>query len=155
MADVKALVSAWTGTEPSAEQWRREHTRLEAAARARVEEYRQRAVRIVVEADAAQRNAARFRLIEELGRMLICFAPDTDDLNGKFHRLATEATPTADRLQKIFQRLQGYPTWEPHHITELREFRDGLAGAQVRTRLTGRELDAALDDPRWLFAAST
>ena len=155
MADVKTLVSAWTGTEPSAEQWRREHTRLEAAARARVEEYRQRAVRIVVEADAAQRNAARFRLIEELGRMLICFAPDTDDLNGKFHRLATEATPTADRLQKIFQRLQGYPTWEPHHITELREFRDGLEGAQVRTRLTGRELDAALDDSRWLFAAST
>jgi hypothetical protein len=89
-----------------------------------------------------------------LGRMLMCCAPDSEELNNKFHRLATETTPTAHRLQRVFHQLGGYPEWAPHHIAELREFKNTLAGAQIRTRLTGRELDAALDDPRWIFDSS-
>ena len=85
----------------------------------------------------------------ELGRLLICFEPDTDDLNGKFHRLAGEQTPTAHRLQNVFGRLGGYPDWEGHHIADLREFRANLGPRQVKTRLTRRELEAALADPRW------
>jgi len=97
----------------------------------------------------AQHKAASHRLIEELGRLLICIEPDTDDLNGKFHRLASEQTPTAHRLQNVFQRLGGYPNWEAQHVADLRGFRDDLAPSQIKTRLTGRELDAALADPRW------
>jgi hypothetical protein len=73
--------------------------------------------------------------------------------NGKFHRLATEQTPTATRFQGVFKRLGQYPNWDAHHIAALRDFRDTLGSAQVKTRLTGRELDAALDDPRWAFRA--
>jgi hypothetical protein len=98
---------------------------------------------------AAQIEAARLRLVDELGRLLICFEPDTDYLNGKFHRLAGEQTPTAHRLQNVFGRLGGYPDWDRHHIADLREFRANLGPSQVKTRLTGRELDAALADPRW------
>lgn len=89
------------------------------------------------------------RLIEELGRFLICFPPDIDDLNGKFHRLASEATPTADRLKSVYKRLGAYPDWNPGHLTDSRAFRNDLSPAQTKTRLTGRELDAALADPRW------
>ena len=97
-----------------------------------------------------QRQAARLRVIEELGRLLICFPPDTDDQNGKFHRLASEPTPTAERLKVVFNRLGGtYPDWDLDHLAELRAFRNSLTPAQVRTRLTGRELEAALMDPRW------
>ena len=100
-----------------------------------------------------QMGAARLRLIEELGRMLICFEPDTDDLNGKLYRLASQNTPTATRLRRVMERLGGYPDWELRHIVALREFRETLNGHQAQTRLTGRELDAALDDPRWVFDA--
>jgi hypothetical protein len=101
----------------------------------------------------AQVEAARLRLIEELGRMLICFEPDTDDLNGKFHRLSNERSPTADRLKTVFARLGNYPEWDAFHLADLRKYRAELTPAQVKTRLTGRELDAALSDPRWAMMA--
>ncbi|MGH7122113.1 MAG: hypothetical protein ACREFP_24485, partial [Acetobacteraceae bacterium] len=84
-----------------------------------------------------------------LGRLLICFPPDTDDLNGKFHRLASEATPTAGRLKSVYNRLGAYPDWNPDHLAELRAFRNDLSPPQEKTQLTGRALDAALADPRW------
>ena len=96
-----------------------------------------------------QREAARLRLIEELGRILICFEPDLEDLNGKLYRLMSEHTATADRLKLAYSRLGGYPEWEPFQIQQLRAFRATLPVNQVRARLTGRELDAALADPRW------
>jgi hypothetical protein len=96
-----------------------------------------------------QREAARLRLIEELGRLLVCNASDFEELNSKFHRLASGNTPTADRLKAVYGRLGGYPDWPPNHMAELRAFRDELSPAQIKTRLTGREIDAALLDPRW------
>jgi hypothetical protein len=96
-----------------------------------------------------RREAARLRLIEELGRLLVCSPPDTDHLNGKFHRLASEATPTAERLRIVFNRLGAHPEWGADHLAGLRAFRNDLSSAQTRARLTGRELDAALADPRW------
>jgi hypothetical protein len=94
-------------------------------------------------------KAARLRVTQELGRLLVCFPPDTDDLDGKFHRLASEATPTAERLKIVFDRLGAYPDWDTEHLADLRGFRDALSPAQIKTRLTGRELEAALADPRW------
>jgi hypothetical protein len=61
---------------------------------------------------AAQIEAARLRLVEELGRTLVCFPPNTEDMNSKFHRLATERNPTAERLRKVFARLGAYPEWD-------------------------------------------
>jgi hypothetical protein len=49
--------------------------------------------------------------MEELSRLLVCSPPDSDDLNGKFHRLASEVTPTAGRLKIVFDRLGAYPDW--------------------------------------------
>ena len=104
---------------------------------------------------AVCRKGAIWRgLIEELGRTLICFEPDTDDLNGKFHRLASEKSPTADRLQHVFAHLEFYPVWDEFRIADLREYRATLTATQVKTRLTGRELDAALHDPRWVMRQS-
>jgi hypothetical protein len=36
-------------------------------------------------------------------------------------------------------------------LQALRSFRNNMTANQIKTRLTGRELDAALDDPRWAF----
>jgi hypothetical protein len=151
LADLAALIAAWDGREPPAGAWNAANTLLESQARTAVAALRARAASMQSAAAEQQVSAARLRLIEELGRMLTCFEPDTDDLNGKFHRLASEQTPTATRLQRVFHRLGQYPDWDVHHIAALRDFRDDLASPQVKTRLTGRELDAALDDPRWAF----
>jgi hypothetical protein len=147
-ADLKRLVAEWDGTEPPIEAWNAARIVLEDRARTAVEQSTMRAKRINAGERAQQREAARLRLIEELGRFLVCFPPDTDDLNGKFHRLASEATPTAERLKIVYSRLGAYPDWDEDHLAELRAFRSTLASSQIRSRLAGRELDAALADPR-------
>ena len=147
--ELQALISSWDGQEPSTGIWQTARVQLLSESRQRVVELSTRCAAITEKSRASQVEAARLRLIEELGRTLICFEPDIDDLNGKFHRLASEKTPTAERLQNVFRRLRGYPHWSDAHITELREFRDALSTNQIKTRLTGRELDAAMTDPRW------
>ncbi len=46
-------------------------------------------------------------------------------------------------------RIGGYPEWDAWRLRDLREFRATLSVNQVKARLTGRELEAALSDPRW------
>jgi hypothetical protein len=148
-ADVKMLVAEWDGKEPPVDAWNSTRLDLQNEARAVVEQAAARAKATNEREKQQQREAARFRLIEELGRFLVCYAPDTDDLNGKFHRLASEATPTATRLKAVFNRLASYPDWDAEHLADLRSFRNSMSPSQITARLTGRELDAALADPRW------
>jgi Helicase conserved C-terminal domain len=152
--ELKSLVAEWDGTEPPLTTWNNTRLGLERRAAATVQEMRERASKVEVEMRQQQLEAARLRLIDELGRMLICYEPNTDDLNGKLYRLASEPTPTATRLRRVLERLEGYPDWAVQQIAALREFRARLNGFQLKARLTGRELDAALDDPRWAFAAA-
>ncbi len=92
-----------------------------------------------------QEEAARSRLVEELGRMLIRLS-ERQILPPRFPGDADidAATPRSGSPQRL-SRLAS-----PLHI-ELRQFRELLSGSRVKTRLTGRELDAALDDPRRQF----
>lgn len=146
---VKALVAAWDGSDPPADAWTAAQRALEAQAREIVQERATRATAAVAQARQAQLAAARFRLVEELGRTLVCFDPETDDLNGKLYRLASDTSPTAHRLRRVLHRLGDYPEWAERHLADLRAYRDNVGAAQLAARRTGRELDAALDDPRW------
>ncbi|MTW18313.1 hypothetical protein GJ689_19105 [Rhodoplanes serenus] len=148
-ADLKTLVLSWDGRECPTGAWQAARIQLRREAQETISAMRERFATEAATMAAAQRDAARLRLVDELGRLLICFEPDIDDLNGKFHRLASEQTPTAYRLQTVFGRLGAYPEWEEHQIADLRDFRSGLGPNQIKTRLTGRELDAAIADPRW------
>lgn len=152
LTEMKTLIAGWDGSEPSATEWNAARISLEDRAAGVVQEMQQRATKVVAEMRQQQLEAARVRLTEELGRLLICSEPDTDDFNGKFYRLASQTTPTATRLKRVMAHLGGYPEWHVSQIVALREFRETLNGSQVKARLTGRELDAALDDPRWAFS---
>jgi hypothetical protein len=154
-ADLKSLVAEWDGTEPPLTTWNNVRLDLEHRAAAILQDRRERESRVEAEMRQQQIEAARLRLIDELGRMLICYEPTTDDLNGKLYRLASELTPTATRLRRVLERLGGYPDWAVRQSAELRDFRARLNGFQLKARLTGRELDAALDDPRWSFAKAS
>ena len=155
LANLRSLTAKWDGTEPSAVDWNVARITLEGRAAVLVEDLRQVAYGIVSRMRREQLTAARLRLVEELGRLLVCSEPDTDDFNGKFYRLASQSTPTAMRLKRVMACLGGYPEWTLPHIAALREFRETLGSAQVKARLTGREMDAALEDPRWGFAEQT
>jgi hypothetical protein len=149
-ADLRARIDDWDGTPPSAAAWHEAYEALSERGRALVARAAKEARDERSNVIARQHEAARLRLVEELGRLLVCFQPDTPDLNTKLYRLAMENTPTAGRLRQVIARLGGsYPNWHDHDIRDLRAFRDGLSANQMKTRLTGRELDAALADPRW------
>jgi hypothetical protein len=147
--ELQALVASWDGLESPLGAWQTSRMKLLASARANVIAASRRQAEAEAASRAAQVEAARLRLIEELGRTLICFEPDTDDLNEKLHRLTTERTATAERLQTVYTRLAGYPDWDEFQLRDLRDYRALLTTNQVKTRLTGRELEAALADPRW------
>ena len=148
-SELRHLVAAWDGAAPMLDVW------LSAERSVRAESQRQLEIMIEL-ADARvdtiraqQISAAKLRLQEELGRFLICAEPDTDDLNGKLHRMTQDRTATAERLRRVFNRLGEYPDWSVEKLQALRRFRDDMSTNQIKTRLTGRELDAAMDDPRW------
>lgn len=145
------LVDEWDGQEPSFGAWQSARSKLAADAKEEAERLSFTAANAEAAARAAQIEAARLRLIDELGRTLICFPPDAEDMNAKFHRLATERSLTAERLQKVFARLGAYPDWDEFRMEELHNYRAALGPSQVKTRLTGSEVDAALVDPRWAF----
>jgi hypothetical protein len=148
-ADVRRVVAEWDGNEPTPEAWNAARIALEARAREAVEQLHECAEGVIKRERKQQREAARLRLIEEPGRLLMCFPPAINDMNSKFYRLMSETTPTADRLKSVYNRLEGYPDWGVGHLAELRVFRNDLSPAQEKSQLTGRALDAALADPRW------
>jgi hypothetical protein len=151
-AELCELVDSWDGKDPPFGVWQAAQSQLATETRKEAERLSAAATKVEDTGRTAQIVAARLRLIEELGRTLICFPPDAEDMNAKLHRLATERTPTAERLRKVFSRLGAYPEWDDFKMEELREYRSMLSATQAKTRLTGSELDAALADPRWAFA---
>jgi superfamily II DNA or RNA helicase len=148
-AELRELVTAWNGASPALDDWLSAQRIVRAEARQEVEDMMNRATLRVATIRAQQIEAAKLRLQEELGRFLICAEPDTDDLNGKLHGMTLDGTATAARLRRVFHRLGGYPDWSLPTLQALRSFRDNMTANQIKSRLTGRELDAALDDPRW------
>lgn len=98
---------------------------------------------------ANQLNAARLRLIRELGKYLVCLGASTDELNDTLYKQMSRDIGSARRLQKCIDMLDGYPEWHLELRSELERFAESLAEGQRQARLLGSELDAALDDPRW------
>jgi hypothetical protein len=150
-AELHQLAMAWNGVSPPVDVWLSAERTVRAEARQQLEDMAKLAHARVSTIRVQQIAAAKFRLQEELGRFLICVEPDTDDLNGKLHRMTQDSNMTADRLQRVFHRLGGYPDWPVAKLQGLRKWRDDMSANQIKTRLTGRELDAAMDDPRWAF----
>lgn len=54
------------------------------------------------------------------------------------------------RLRRVYERLGGYPEWSPELCKELEEFASTLTENVRSARVMGSEIDAALQDPRWL-----
>ncbi|MFH0872556.1 MAG: hypothetical protein V1878_08750 [bacterium] len=98
--------------------------------------------------------AARLRLQSELGRYLVCLGEGTEDMNGLLHRQMTRDIASAHRLRQALDKLGGYPEWSSGLVQDLENFFSHLTENQRKARLLGKELDAALADPRWMAGAA-
>ena len=149
-ADLAALVKEWDGTYPDPEQWRGAHDTATRQAAAEVRRLANLAAQREAEGLRRQLDACRQRLLKELGRYLVCIEGSAADLNGVFHRQMSRDIAGARRLQLCRDRLGGYPEWDEQIRRELDSFSAELTEGRRAGRLLGSELDAALEDPRWL-----
>jgi superfamily II DNA or RNA helicase len=142
----------WDGTTPPPAQWAEAEGSAREEGRAVVESLKSNAARREAAALERQVAAARLRLQKELGRYLVCLGESTTNLNAAFHRQITRDTAGSGRLKRCHERLGGYPEWPEDLRAELDEFISGLPENRRTARLLGSELDAALEDPRWVAA---
>jgi hypothetical protein len=149
LEELKHKVAAWDGNYPDAELWQRAGKKANQAAKKYVRAMAVHASGCQEKGMRRQVGAARLRLMRELGRMLMCLEGSEVDLNQALQAQISRETATAFRLKQCLERLGGYPDWTPELRRDLKEFFDGLHENQRKARCLGRELDAALQDPRW------
>jgi len=143
------LVERWDGRYPDPAARLRVEQSAAQEARRQVEEMERMSRERMRAGLERQLEAARLRLIQELGRYVKCFDPGTDDLNDSLYRQSSRDITGAPRLRRALERLGGYPEWDAEMIRELGDYVRSLSEGQRRARLLGKELDAALEDPRW------
>lgn len=152
MLELAARLAAWDGQGVAPAR----HAALKAAASKRalvfVEEAAARAVRTEMAAQARQVAAARRRLLLEVGRYLACVDEGLDDPNAVLSRAMDRSTQDAVWLREAWGRFNGYPEWTSGILRDLRLFARDLMPYQRQNRITGTQLRAALDDPRWAAA---
>lgn len=150
-ADLERLAKTWDGTYPdpklrrTAEEAAREAAEMRVRAAIALAEQRETAGQFL------QSAAARERLLRELGKYLVSLGQGTGDLNQLlFQQLKRQDIASRQRLELVRQRLgSGYPEWPAHLLEELSAYDQTVTPNERRGRLIGKELDAALADPRW------
>lgn len=149
LAELRAPAESWEGEYPDVERWLAAVADAEKVAQQEVQRLEQQAARRECEALERQVSAARVRLQLELGRYLATLGGGTDELNVLFHRQMIRDRASGQRMQECFKRFGDYPEWPSSLCHELAEFADQLTEGQKRARQAFKELDAALQDPRW------
>jgi superfamily II DNA or RNA helicase len=148
--DLEKKLDSWSGDYPDPNIWLKAQAKASREARKNVKKMIARAHEIEEKARKRQIEAASLRLLKELGRFLVCVDEEVGDLNRVLFRQRKRDIATAHRLEKCLDKLGGYPEWPEALLEELREFLDRLTPNDRNARLLGSQLDAALDDPRWM-----
>lgn len=150
MGALRSRLEKWSGDLVNPRE------RLEAERIARRESERvarqmeERARRRVEENLKRQKEAARLRLLREIGRYLVALEDAAVDLNGLWDLQMSRDIASAVRLRKALEKLDGFPEWPAEVRQEFAIFARNLSPNQRHARLLGAEIDAALDDPRWM-----
>jgi superfamily II DNA or RNA helicase len=148
--EVEKKLDSWDGNFPDPGLWVKAQEKARSKARKNVKKLLNEAQEIEEKGRRLQIKAARLRLLKELGRYLVCVDEEIGDLNQVLFRQMKRDIASAQRLEKCLRKLGGYPDWPETILEELREFLDALTPNDRNARLLGSQLDAALDDPRWM-----
>jgi hypothetical protein len=151
MSELRTHLATWDGSAPNGKIWMATLRQASDEARRRVDQAENAAIALQKARLESQREAARRRLLLELGRFLVCGADRVGNLNDLFfQQMSRQDLATSARLERCFAKLDyKYPEWTADLIFELERFRVETSQNQKLGRLIGSELDAALDDPRW------
>jgi len=148
--DLRRRIEMWNGDYPEKDQWLAVEKKAQRLVEKEVRLLEQRAMKREEEALKRQLLAARLRLERELGRYLACVDEEREDFNEILLRQLTRDIASANRLKACLKKLGGYPEWSPELYWESKAFVQHLSANQRKARLLGNEIDAALEDPRWL-----
>lgn len=147
-----ALVEAWDGKQPPPDLRLQAQDDAHAIARQRVEAMEQ-AAQAEEEANLhRQLEAARRRLIRELGRTLRCLGDG--DLNELLHKQVQRESRPDGRYHRALKLLGGYPTWHSEDVVDIEAFASRASRKERKARVAGSETDAAINDPRWKARAA-
>lgn len=146
---VEKRLAKWQGSLPDPALWIQALDKARGTARKLVQKMSRKAAESVEKGLRLQVEAAKLRLIKELGRYLVCVEEDVGDLNAVLYEQMKRKTASSQRLENCMNTLGGYPQWPDSLMEELREFLDELTPNDRNARLLGSQLDAALEDPRW------
>jgi hypothetical protein len=152
MGHLRELVEAWDGNYPDPTAWKTAEQQAVQQAAGEVQQRAQASQDEEGRGLSRQLGAARLRLLRELGRYLVCVNSDSDDLSTTLHKQMGRDIAGAKRLKECFARLGGYPEWPEDLRRELAVLVAGITQGQRHARLAGAELEAALNDPRWMGA---
>jgi len=154
VGELDKLLASWDGSMPPLKALKRAEDAARAAATQRLRQMAEAAEAAEKAGLQKQLEAARSRLLRELGRTLRCFGPG--DLNALFSkRLQQEKGNTHGRYHRALRLLGGFPQWKSEVVTAADEYVRQLTDAQREGRMRlGSELEAALNDPRWQAALS-
>ena len=150
VAELRRRLESWNGLLSDPGEWLDAQRIAKREAEKAVRQMEQRARQREQENLRRQKQAARLRLQRELGRYLVCLGAGTADLNSALYQQMSRDIASAVRLRKALEKFGDYPEWPAELCRDLEVFYRELTGNQRRARLLGTEIDAALDDPRWL-----
>ncbi|MBI1799722.1 MAG: hypothetical protein HYR73_08545 [Candidatus Eisenbacteria bacterium] len=152
LEQLNAHLGSWSGELPDPAQWLRATKQARSEAERQIRAQEELARKREREGLARQVSAAQLRLRMELGRYLVCFGEGAFDLGGVLQRQLDREIGGAARLRDVIERLGDFPVWTRDESRELDRYAADLPEGQRRARLTGSEIDAALEDPRWRAA---
>jgi hypothetical protein len=142
-------LNAWRGDLPDSGLWITALEKAKEKARKLVKQMARRADEIEKEGKRLQAEAARLRLLKELGRYIVCITEEIGDLNNILYKQMNRDIASKQRLARCLEKLGGYPEWSESLKDELKCFLEKLKSNDRNARLLGSQLDAALEDPRW------
>lgn len=146
---LRELCESWHGKYPCAAAWLEAEARLRKAAEEDAEATERRARSRERQGLERQVGAATLRLEKELARYLACVDSDAEDLNDLLYDQIKRDIATSQRLRQCLDRLGEYPQWDMDLVYDAKTYARELTDSQRKARLMGKELDAALQDPRW------
>ncbi|MBM3214089.1 hypothetical protein FJZ36_04160 [Candidatus Poribacteria bacterium] len=152
---LRRLLDEWDGAPVSPESCIHASDAARAEATRRSTELVDRAREREEQGLAAQVEAARLRLLRELGRTLRCSG--RGDLRALLAQQIRHEKPSSDgtmRYKSAQQRLRGRE-WTADDTQDIESDVAAMKDPEKKARGTGSVLDAALHDPRWRCRAST
>lgn len=146
---LRKLVEGWDGDLPAAPAILAAQDEAMAAAQARIQAMKSQQAQVAQRALERQVAAARRRLRRELARNLRCLG--SGDLDALCKLQVQKGHAAARRYQEAFKKFGGPPKWNAVEEAEATAYVDGLTEGQRQQRINlASELEAALNDPRWL-----